>query len=36
MIAYQKYHEEWKNLYIKFGEYFGEGQFGVVQWGEFD
>ena len=35
MISYQKNHEEWKNLYVKFKEYFGD-KFGVVEWSDLD
>lgn len=30
MISYQKYKEEWKNLEIKFSEYFGQEKYKLV------
>jgi hypothetical protein len=31
MISYQKYVEDWKNLHLKFEEYF-HGEFKIVDW----
>jgi hypothetical protein len=36
MISYQKYKEEWKNLEVKFSEYFGKESFKLVEWNDFD
>lgn len=35
MISYQNYPQEWKNLEVKFNEYF-PGQFKTVDWNNFD
>jgi hypothetical protein len=35
MIAYQKYLQDWKNLLLKFNEYF-KGMFSEVSWNDFD
>ncbi len=35
VISYQKYVEDWKNLHIKFEEYF-KGEYRLVEWEDFD
>ena len=36
MISYQRNKEEWKNLYLKFVEWFGEEKVNFVKWGDMD